>query len=103
MDKNDVVNSMKRNTSLYKELEVLTGTEGYKAVDGVFASHGFADASVKEKTSMLYHVMRIEGGGGSPTLTAENIYGLVKDLLTSRDWAKPSQGCSCSDSCTEEL
>jgi hypothetical protein len=100
---NETLHKMKACSNLLAQLKVLTGADGYTAVDGVFASHGFADASFKEKTSVLYHIMNIAGGGGSPTLTEENIYALAKDLLVSRDWESPPQGCNCNCNYNEEL
>ena len=69
----NVLHIMKQNVSLFKELQTLEGPSGYQAVDGVFASHGFEDASFREKTSMLYYIMGIAGGGGSPTQKAGSV------------------------------
>ncbi|MCL2603535.1 MAG: hypothetical protein FWD90_03570 [Defluviitaleaceae bacterium] len=93
----DSLNKMMLNNGLHQELEACSGLEGYNKVDSLFVKYGFADTTFKDRTSVLYHVMGIGGGGGSPTLTEEDIYNLAKDLLASRVWKQTD-----CDSCREK-
>ena len=72
------------------ELTGCEGQAGFDATDGIFEAHGYGDLSFKEKTSILYHIMGVFAGGGTPGLSDEKVYILAKDLLASRDWKKHS-------------
>ena len=70
------------------ELKVLEGRDGYGAIDGIFEKHSLGDKSYEEKTQVLYGIMGVVGGWGTPGLTSEDNYNLAKDLLASRDWER---------------
>jgi hypothetical protein len=76
------------NASLVEELKACKGEEGFNAIDGIFEQYGFGRKSYKDKTAVLYSIMGIIGGGGTPNITDKKIYILAKDLLASRDWER---------------
>ncbi|MCL1819952.1 MAG: hypothetical protein FWG36_04765 [Oscillospiraceae bacterium] len=83
------ISEMMADTELKDELRGCKDLDGYKSIDGIFEKHGFgcpSDSNYEERTKVLYNIMGVAGGLGTPSLTLEKIYDLAKDLLASRDW-----------------
>jgi hypothetical protein len=75
-------------TDIKDELRICEGLEGYSAIDGIFEKYNLGNKPPKEKTQVLYDIMGVVGGWGTPGLTDEDNYNLAKDLLASRDWKR---------------
>ena len=81
-----MLDTMINNIALIAALRKCRGPEGFEAIDGIFESCGYKEATFKDKTKVLYSAMGMTGGLGSPSLTDDRIYDLMKDLLASGEW-----------------